>query len=125
MSPEAVDYMSTAERALHRAELMFAAEIYDAAARDAYLSALSAARAVNFERSGRATKSHSGTRTEFLKLVHSGMAFDSELARFLARGFELKQDVDYGPIRLVTRDEAEDFLRKARAFLAAAKAVCA
>ena len=60
MSPETVGYMSMAEHLLQRAELMFAAEIYEDAARVSYLVALNAARAVNFEKNGKATKSHSG-----------------------------------------------------------------
>ena len=53
------------------------------------------------------------------------MPFDPRLAKFLAEGFDVKQSVDYGPIRLITREEAEEFLTRARTFLAAAKAVCA
>jgi hypothetical protein len=37
----------------------------------------------------------------------------------------MKQDVDYGPeIIFVTREEAQEYLERAAAFLAAAKKVC-
>lgn len=49
MSPEAVNYMMVAEVALTRAGRNFAAEIYEDTARNAYLAALNAARAVIFD----------------------------------------------------------------------------
>jgi len=45
MSPEAVDYISTAERLLDQAGRASLAEIYEVAARDSYPAPLSAARA--------------------------------------------------------------------------------
>jgi uncharacterized protein (UPF0332 family) len=126
MSPEAVDYLSTAEAMLERAERNFAAEIYEDAARNAYLAALNAARAVVFDKTTMAPKTHSGTRAKFHDLVREGMAFEHNLVKFLSDGFETKQGVDYGPeVVHVSRDRAEDHLRRATAFIAAAKKVCA
>lgn len=125
MSPEAVNYMSIATALLERAERNFLAEIYEDAARNAYSAALNAARAVIFDKLTIAPKTHSGTRAKFFELIHRGMAFDSELAQFLGEGFETKQGIDYGPeLTFVTRAQAEEYLIRAEAFLAAAKAIC-
>lgn len=125
MSPEAVDYMAIAEYHLNRSERAALAELYEDAARNAYLAAMNAARAVIFEKTGTAPKSHSGTHSQFNRLIHEGLPLPREHAVFLAKGFETKQSVDYGPLHFVMREEAEDFLLRARAFIAAAKAVCA
>jgi uncharacterized protein (UPF0332 family) len=125
MSPEAVDYLATAEAMLERAGRNFAAEIYEDAARNAYLAALNAARAVVFDKTTMAPKTHSGTRAKFHDLVREGMAFDQTLLKFLSDGFETKQGVDYGPeVVHVSRDLAEDHLKRAAAFIDAAKKAC-
>ena len=125
MSPEAVNYMTVAQRHLERAEKIFLAEVYEDVARNAYTAALNAARAVIFDKLTIAPKTHSGTQTKFLELVRNGLTFDAELADFLAAGFEKKQGIDYGPeVVLVSRDEAADYLARAREFLAAARRVC-
>ncbi len=125
MSPEAVNYMSIAEAAVQRAQRAWLAELYENTARDAYSAALNAARGVVFEKSGIAPKTHSGTRAKFFELIHHGMAFDPELAQFLREGFEVKQGIDYGPeLTFVTRTQAEEYLIRAKAFLAAARAIC-
>jgi len=126
MSPEAVNYIAIAEAMLDRARRSMLAEIYEDAARNAYLTALNATRAIIFEKTGIAPKTHSGTRAKFHELIHGGMAFDQELARFLSEGFDTKQGVDYGPeVVLVSRTQAEGYVNRAAAFLAAARAVCA
>jgi uncharacterized protein (UPF0332 family) len=124
VSPEAVDYLDTAEHALDVARRSLAAEIYETAAREAYIAALNAARAVIFDKTQIAPKSHSGTRTQFFLLVEQGLEFDRELARFLARGFDIKQKLDYGPWIGVDAADAQNYLRQAETFVAAAKAVC-
>lgn len=125
MSPEAINYMSIAEATYDRAQRSFDAEIYENAARDSYTATLNAARAVIFDRTGIVPKTHSGTRAKFFELVHEGLAFEAGLAQFLREGFETKQGIDYGPeLVTVSREEAEDYLKRAAAFIAAAKAVC-
>jgi uncharacterized protein (UPF0332 family) len=125
MSPEAVNYMTIAEAAYERAMRSFDAEIYENAARDSYTAVLNAARAVIFDKTATAPKTHSGTRSKFFELVHEGMPFDAELAQFLREGFETKQGIDYGPdLVSVSREQAEEYLNRAAAFIAAAEAAC-
>jgi len=72
----------------------------------------------------KAPKTHNGTRTVFAELIRGGVNFDVRLAKFLADGFEIKSAADYADGAPVDRAGAEDALRTARAFLAAAKAAC-
>ena len=53
------------------------------------------------------------------------MSLISASSRVSSTGFEKKQGIDYGPeVVLVSRDEAADYLARAREFLAAARRVC-
>ncbi|MBV9979012.1 HEPN domain-containing protein [Bradyrhizobium sp.] len=98
--------MSIADATYDRAKRSFGAAIYENAARDAYTAALNAARAVVFDKSGIAPKTHSGTRSKFHDLLHGGLAFDANLAKFLSEGFDTKQGIDYGPeVAYVTREQ--------------------
>ena len=122
MSPEAIDYFEIAERALERARGIAKAGIHDVAAREAYISALNAARAVIFEKTGNATKTHAGVRTQMYKLIKDGMSFDPNLAAFLREGLDVKNATDYGPPRYLDRSDAESFIERAATFLLAARA---
>lgn len=125
MSPEAVNYMAIAEAHLKRAELIFLAEVYEDAARNAYTAASNAARAVIFDKLTIAPKTHAGTRTKFQELIRNGLPFEKALGDFLAEGFETKQGIDYGPeVVFVSRGQAQDYLARARTFLDAARAAC-
>ncbi|MDR3528418.1 MAG: HEPN domain-containing protein [Rhizomicrobium sp.] len=126
MSPECTDYFGIADIILERATRAFMAEIYESAARDAYIAVLNAARAVIFEKCEIAVKTHAGARTKLFELIHTGLPFDAELASFINRGFDTKQGVDYGdgPI-FVDRATAESYLESAQAFIAEARRVCA
>jgi uncharacterized protein (UPF0332 family) len=125
MSPEAINYQSLAEMLLERAQRAFLAEIYEDAARGAYTAALNAARAVLFEKTGMAVKSHSGARSKLHELMHNGLPFDGKIAEFLQDGFNTKQGVDYGDGPLfVDRTTAESYLARAEAFIAEARRVC-
>lgn len=64
MSPETVNYLEVAQIQLLQAQRALNADLYEFAARKSYLAALSAARAIVFEKSGKATKTHSGPRSE-------------------------------------------------------------
>ena len=121
MSPESIDYIGTAERILAEAEVFIEEGHNEVAAREAYLAALSAARAIIFEKTGDAPKTHSGTRAMLAKLIHGGLALDGKLLKFLADGFEQKVDADYGPRTPLGDSEAERILETAQAFVAAAR----
>ena len=125
MKPGSARYLNSAERKLIDADGIGSAGFIEVAAREGYLAALSAARAVIFEKTGKIAKTHVGVRTVFLRLVHEGMAFDVKLAEFLADGFELKTTVDYGDRTEISPRSAADALVTARAFVAAARAVVA
>jgi uncharacterized protein (UPF0332 family) len=116
--------METAEHALDVARRSLAAEIYEVAAREAYFAALNAARAVIFDKTHIAPKSHSGTRSQFFLLIEQGLKFDRGLAGFLARGFDIKQRLDYGPWVEVDAADAQSYLEQAETFVGAAKAIC-
>ena len=123
MSPESTDYIGTAGRILTEAETFLEEDHNEVAAREAYLAALAAARAIIFERTGEAPKTHSGTRTMLAKLVHEGLEFDGGFIKFLADGFEQKNDADYGPRTPLGDSDAERILETAQAFVAAARAM--
>ena len=86
------------------------------------MAALNAARAIIFEKTGKATKTHSGVRAQLHTLIHAGLRFDADLANFLTKGFDVKQRADYGPVLSIGKAEAEEFIKRAEAFLAAARA---
>lgn len=125
MSPEAVDYLALTDLSLERARSTFGSKHYEDAARNAYLAALNATRALIFEKTGLAVKSHSGARAKLYELMHAGLPFDSEIAEFLQAGFNTKLGVDYGDGPLfVDRETAECYLARADVFDAEARRVC-
>jgi uncharacterized protein (UPF0332 family) len=125
MSPECTDYFGIADTILDRAERAFLAEIYETAARDAYIAVLNATRAVIFEKCEIAVKTHAGARTKLFELIRGGLPFDYELARFINDGFDTKQSVDYGEGPwFVSRQTALSHIERARAFIAEARRVC-
>ncbi len=95
----------------------------EVAAREAYMAGLNAARAIIFELTGEAPKTHSGARKQLSRLVHEGLSLDPECLRFLATGFDQKTDADYGPRTPLSHDVAEAAVANARRFLAAARRV--
>lgn len=123
MSPESVDYLGTAERILSQAEDLLADGYTEVAAREAYMASLNAARAIAFEKTGDAPKTHSGTRKVLSKLVHEGLPFDAGLVRFLATGFDQKTDADYGPRTPLDHEAAQRSVETARRFVAAARQI--
>ena len=123
MSPESLDYLGTAERILREAEVFFEEGHNEVAAREAYLAAFSAARAVVFEKTGEAPKTHSGTRTALAKLMHEGLSLDQKFLNFLAQGFEQKVDTDYGARTPIEDSEAEAALEIAHDLLATARRI--
>ncbi|HLY04202.1 MAG TPA: HEPN domain-containing protein [Rhizomicrobium sp.] len=125
MSPETVNYFVVAEKQLAQAERALDAGLYEFAARESYLTALSAARAIIFEKTGDAPKTHSGARSQLTLLQRGGLDIDPSFLAFLATGFELKSDLDYGPVTPVDKSVAERALSVARAFVKTARSVLA
>jgi uncharacterized protein (UPF0332 family) len=120
---EPIDYIAFAERKLADADQIYAIGIYEVAAREAYLAAMNAARGIILLETGKTTKSHKGVRSQLWKLIHDGMAFDRELAKFLVAGFEIKVTTDYVNIGEMSADATADALATARSFLKAARAL--
>jgi uncharacterized protein (UPF0332 family) len=123
LSPETVNYLEVAQKQLLQAQRALNADLYEFAARESYLAALSAARAISFEKSGNAPKTHSGARSELARLRYEGLQLDEKFLSFLATGFEMKSDLDYGPVTPVQRQEAGQSLATARACVSVAKAI--
>jgi uncharacterized protein (UPF0332 family) len=125
MKAESADYLAKAHGKLDTAARLMDADLPDLAAREAYLAALSAARALIFERRAIAPKSHTGTISLFAEIAVKTGAVSIDTARILARGFELKQMVDYELADHVTLAEAIDTLARARSFVAAVESLLA
>lgn len=125
MSPESINYLDVAERQLAQAERALEARLFEFATREAYLTALSAARAIIFERTGNVPKTHSGARSQLTRLKREGLVLDPQFLSFLATGFEVKSDLDYGPVTPVEREAAERAVATARHFVTAARTVLA
>lgn len=125
MSPEAAELMAFAEHKLDSARKILAIELYDSAGREAYLAALSAARAIIVNIGRIKPKTHTGTRTVFAELLRNGLEFDQRLAKFLADGFEIKSTADYAGGAPVDANDAQDAIAQASAFLTAARSVLA
>lgn len=107
MKPESLAYLKAADDFLADAFRVLQAGFEEIAVRESYLAALNAARAAIFEFTDKTTKTHTGTRAEFLKIIHDGtLAFDPEVAQFLTEGFDIKMNVDYGPRTPIAPDEA-------------------
>ncbi|HEY3777059.1 MAG TPA: HEPN domain-containing protein [Rhizomicrobium sp.] len=112
-----------AEKQILQARRALNADLYEFAARESYLAALSAARAIIFEKTGNAPKTHSGARSELARLRYEGLEVGETFLSYLATGFEMKSDLDYGPVTPVQRQEAEQAFATAHSCVAAAKAI--
>jgi len=117
MNAEAERLFAFAAKKLTGAEKVLTIELYEVAGREAYLAALAAARAVIVNTGKKSPKTHDGARTVFAALIREGLAFDNQLAKFLADGFEIKSSADYADGAPVDRQDAEDAVATARFFL--------
>jgi uncharacterized protein (UPF0332 family) len=96
MKPEAADYLEKARSCLQKAKTIAAAEVYDVAAREAYLALFHAAEAYIFEQTGRAAKTHRGVRNLLGRLAIAEPRIPRTFVTFLREGYELKTTADYG-----------------------------
>ena len=75
---------------------MMANDFPDEAGRLSYLAGLNAARAYVFELTGKVAKTHSGTHSEFSRLLRDDLRFGDGHRRFLGQHFAMKAAADYG-----------------------------
>lgn len=100
MRPETQAYLDKAGECLARAKAGLAAAaiapaLAENAARDAYLTAFHAAKAVIFERTGVAAKTHGGVHAEFNRLARGEVLIHRSQRAFLKKAFAFKAAVDY------------------------------
>jgi hypothetical protein len=76
-----------------------------------------------FELTGNAPKTHSGARAQLSKLKLAGHPIEDGFLSFLATGFEMKSNLDYGPVTPVQRVVAEQPLATARKLVNAARTI--
>lgn len=117
----ALAHVAEAEHQLHVADRP------NAAAREAYLGALAAARAIIATQTGKIAKTHGGTRSEISRLAHLDPRIDRGFALFLADGFEVKSWMDYGDGRPhnLSVDAARSVIAEARRLIAHAESLLA
>ncbi len=130
MKPESRKHFDKAERCLAngRAELAAAAsrpELAEDAARNAYLAAFHAAKALIFERTGQARMKHGTVQKLFSQLARSESAIAADVRRFLGNAYDFKRVADYdieagAPITLA---EASHALNEAERFVVTIRAL--
>ena len=118
MTPEAADYLRHSKLALEDAKTALGAGIFRLAARESYIAALNAARAIVFEKRTIASKTHSGTHSLFHQLVKDGIKVDRHTLDLLSEGFDVKTNADYGPYEEVEEERAKDFVQRADVLVA-------
>lgn len=122
MTPESADFLAKAKRTIERAERVLRAGEPVYAARDAYIAASSAARAIIFEKTAKSPKTHNGSRALFLLLVSQGLNVPRDVAQFLEDGFALKTRADYGVDDSISVDTATEAVALGQAFVRAISA---
>jgi uncharacterized protein (UPF0332 family) len=118
VKPIAADLLAKARHKLGVARQILDASVPEIAAREAYLAAFSAARALIFETTDKAPKTHAGVRVEFARIAGTDAALGPDLLRFLVRAYDFKQIADYettgastsAPEASATIDQAEAFV---------------
>jgi uncharacterized protein (UPF0332 family) len=116
--------MTDAQRWLHKSHesLIFARHALSGgfsseAGRAAYMAAYHAAQAFILVRSGRTPKTHSGTRSEFTRLVQSEPSMSQSVSAFLGRAYELKAYADYDQTQPTTSVDAQRAIDEAVEFV--------
>ena len=124
MTPAAAEHLAFAHEKIAEARtILERTELWAAGARSAYLAALAAARAIIREQTGKSPKTHTGTRSEIARLAKLDGRIDRSFSGFLAKGYEVKSDADYGNhfAEGVSRSEASDILATATRLVAHAE----
>jgi uncharacterized protein (UPF0332 family) len=95
VKPETADWLERARECLRDATRILPV-VPRVAAREAYLAAFQAAQALIYERTGRVSKTHRGTRSQFSLLTRDEPQVSHDHVVFLAHGYEIKSWADYG-----------------------------
>jgi uncharacterized protein (UPF0332 family) len=94
----------------------------DDAGRAAYLAAFHAAQAVVFERTGKATKSHRGVQSEFLRLTKDDPCFTAHQRIFRSQAYTFKAVADCEiSFAKLSADQAAAALERGRGFMNAVR----
>jgi uncharacterized protein (UPF0332 family) len=119
MKPESRDYLRKAKQKLDRAGRALHAQLFDIAAREAYLAALAAARAAIFELAEIVTKTHSGAGQKFHEIVGRRKLIAPDLMTVLDDGRDIKSAVDYDTSPLPSAEASVKYMERAQQFVAA------
>ena len=118
MSPEVEAHLEVARGELADAKKLAALGFVKIAARCAYYAAFRAAEAFIFARTNKATKTHSGVRTQLARLLKDTPGARDMLPAFLARAYRVKEISDYGkPGDIVTEAQMRDAIDGAERFI--------
>lgn len=119
MKEEVARSMATAHQHLSDAKSIVSLRIGTVAAQQAYLAAFHAAEAFILQRTGHATKTHSGLRATLARLAKDEPRIPPALVKFLARAYDLKSLADYatGPDLNITPEDAVAAIESAEQFI--------
>lgn len=119
MKPQAAAFLEKSRELLDHADKMLSIDLGEDAGRAAYLAGFHAAQAFIFEKQSRVLKTHSGVRSEFLRMTKDDPRCDMELRAFLGQSYQLKTIADYetGPGAHVSAESAGAAIRIARRFV--------
>lgn len=119
MSSEVDNYLQKARVSLVEAKLLLPMELFETAGRLAYMAAFHAAQAYIFSYNKRAVKTHSGVRSELVRLLTGQKRDAKEYTAFLGWAYNIKEIADYevGENATLPADMAHEALAKAERFV--------
>jgi uncharacterized protein (UPF0332 family)/predicted nucleotidyltransferase len=120
MKPETKNLLAKAETRLERAKKILNAEVEDSAARDAYIAALYAARALIFDERNVAPTTHEGSKALFHDIAVRTGRLPGDLHSVLEDGYAIKFIVDYSTDNVAPKNPAA-FVGRAERFVSAVK----
>lgn len=120
MNSEALDHIARAETFLYAAEKLFKIELWDDSVSRSYYAVFHAATAALLSQ-GIVRKSHHAIWSAFGQYLAATGRIDREFHRNALDIFEARNLSDYSAKSWTTREDAEESLQNARAFVAAAK----
>ncbi|HEY1963169.1 MAG TPA: HEPN domain-containing protein [Rhizomicrobium sp.] len=117
MKAQTARALARARAALEKAQKLLSLEMFDIAGRQAYIASLTAARALAFEQTGKAPKTHKGVKSIMHQMVRQGLPIERSLLVVLEYGFELKNTADYGEAERIQMADAERVCQLASGFI--------